>query len=92
MRQQDTAIDFLAPIIRPECEQIEKDVVAGRTHPNTDYQFNPCWHVHRAILLGMSEWECDMNVRVIMSLACGSLIGFERRRDCERDAKCDDEL
>lgn len=75
-----SVVSFLAPLIRPECDEEREQATKGRVHPNTDYNFNPCWHVHRLVLFGMSEWECDMNVRVIMSLACGSLIGFERRR------------
>ena len=77
-----SVVSFLAPLIVPfqKCEEMREKASEGRTHGNTDYSFNPCWHVHRLILFGMSEWECDMNVRIIMSLACGSLIGFERRR------------
>ena len=61
------------------CDQTN-DPTRGRDHLNPDYKYDPCWHHHRLVLLGMSPWEADMNVRVVMSLATGSLIGFERRR------------
>ena len=75
-----SCVSIVAPLIIPECEQTRVEETKGRLHGNTDYNYNPCWHAHRLVLFGMSEWECDMNVRVIVSLACGSLIGFERRR------------
>ena len=77
-----TTISFLAPLLvalHPSCDP-ETHPAKGREHLNPDYEFDPCWRVPRLSLLGMSPWDADMNVRVVMSLACGSLIGFERRR------------
>ena len=54
-----TTMSFAAPLLTPECERESP----GIAHLNPDYNFDPCWHMHRAILLGMSAWECDMNVR-----------------------------
>lgn len=71
-----SSLSFGAPLIVPQCN-IQP---SGITHLNPDYITDPCWHKKRWILLGMSSWDADMNVRIVMSLACGSLIGFERRR------------
>ena len=71
-----TVASILAPLLAPPCHLPEvKDI-----HPNPDYTHDPCGRVHYLILLGLSKWEADMNVRVIMSLCCGSLVGLERRR------------
>ena len=77
-----TIFSFLAPlllILEPECDG-SKDPTHGKPRLNPDYLYDPCLNERRPVLIGMSPWEADMNVRVVMSLACGSLIGFERRR------------
>ena len=48
-------------------------------HPNPDYRGGACEHARHFVLLGMSLWECDMALRVLVSILCGSLIGLERR-------------
>ena len=72
------AIDsFLAPWLVPKCH-LAPDTKTE--HLNPDYVSNPCRHLKYGVLLGMSPWDADMNVRILMSLGCGSVIGFERRR------------
>lgn len=70
-------LSVLAPLLAPACDNVAVQV----KHPNPDYDATDgCRHVRYWLLLGMSKWEADMNVRIIMSLACSSLIGFELRR------------
>ena len=72
-----SVLSFFANFLVPPCTSTSP---AGLIHLNPDYRYDPCWHTRRWQLLGMSSWDADMNVRVIISIACGSLIGFERRR------------
>jgi hypothetical protein len=74
-----TLLAFLAPLIAPTCEMVHTAV----QHPNPDYPkgfANGCHFVRLGVLGGLNRWEADMLVRVVMSILCGSIIGWERRR------------
>jgi hypothetical protein len=72
-----SVVSILAPLITPACPT-EKGVTTK--HPNPDYIVDDCRFVRYAILCGLSKFEADSCVRILVSIFCGSVIGFERRR------------
>ena len=72
-------ISILAPLITPTCTTADTELPPVK-HPNPDYVHDPCRFVHYAILGGLNKWEADTCVRILVSILCGSIIGFERRR------------
>ena len=68
----------LYPVLAPACDIEPPEPRPEYTNP--DHFKDPCLRV-RYVSLGMlNKFECMMYLRMIVSLALGSLIGFERRR------------
>ena len=70
-------VSILAPVITPECPTAKASTTK---HPNPDYVVDDCKFVRYPILFGLSMFEADCCVRILASILCGSVIGFERRR------------
>ncbi|KAL1523101.1 hypothetical protein AB1Y20_018059 [Prymnesium parvum] len=78
-----TTIALLSPLLTPECKiPVPRAHVNGSfpLDPNPSYRHDPCRWLRYAELLGLNKWEADMCCRIVMSIAMGSIIGFERRR------------
>eukprot|EP00307_Rebecca_sp_RCC1486_P003134 CAMPEP_0119412328 /NCGR_PEP_ID=MMETSP1335-20130426/4809_1 /TAXON_ID=259385 /ORGANISM="Chrysoculter rhomboideus, Strain RCC1486" /LENGTH=271 /DNA_ID=CAMNT_0007437055 /DNA_START=8 /DNA_END=823 /DNA_ORIENTATION=- len=79
-----TVISLLAPLVAPPCDVVPTAhsyrARAGIEYKNVDYEKDACKFYRYAVLGGLNKWECDMCVRVIVSLVLGSIIGWERRR------------
>mmetsp|Transcript_2016 Transcript_2016/g.4205 ORF Transcript_2016/g.4205 Transcript_2016/m.4205 type:complete len:258 (+) Transcript_2016:85-858(+) len=71
-------IVIISPLTAPVCHIPLPDPPPA--YQNHDYAIDMCRKVRYAILGGMTKWECDMCTRVLVSMACGSLVGWERRR------------
>lgn len=68
----------LSPVLAPACDIEPPEPKPEYTNP--DHFKDPCLSV-RYLSLGMlNKFECQMYMRMIVSLVLGSLIGFERRR------------
>ena len=83
-----TIVALLAPFLVPACPLAKSHRnITTAVHLNPDYDFSHQGEIHEAchmtryaVLGGMNYWECDMSMRVLMSLMCGTIVGWERRR------------
>jgi len=63
-------------LIAPRCD------LPSRAEPlkygNPDYVEDPCKDVRHWSLLGFTTWECSICARILISIAVGTVIGWER--------------
>ena len=62
----------------PECDR--PPPAHHIAHSNSDYPVDYCRWRRYASVGYLSVWECDMCRRVLASIICGSITGWERRR------------
>ena len=62
----------------PECDR--PPPAHHIAHSNSDYPVDYCRWRRYASVGYLSVWECDMCRRVLASIVCGSITGWERRR------------
>jgi len=72
-----STVAILAPVTTPPCPG---ERAPTTKHPNPDYIVDECRFVRYPVLLFLNKWEADTCVRILVSIFCGSIIGFERRR------------
>ena len=71
-----TLFALIGPHMQPKCEVPR----GNQTYRNVDFNanFNPCYYTRMRCLGGLNLFETEMFQRVLVALACGSLVGIER--------------
>lgn len=79
-----SVISLLHTVIAPECHLTDptQETFGRRLQQkgNPDRPRDPCGHLRYLSLGGLTQWECDMCCRLVLSLVCGSIVGWERAR------------
>ncbi len=75
-----SAVVLSAPLVAPPCDRATHNQQLPGQYQNKDYVRDACASLRYLALGGLTKFECDMCSRVLVSIALGSMIGWERRR------------